>query len=192
MRRSLRESDGGQLMMLAGIVITISFILTALTLSQVSALEKQAAADGPSPIITEWRFLHERLASNFQTAVGPETTNATFNDTVLPTVIATFRNIEAEKGYDTVIRLAGGAAFDRGERHLVDPLAPTKYKATTDDGSVTFTHAIDGKDDGILWQTPCPDPTGPAGGCLGGIYVYVRLTDGAATLEETMLFPLNQ
>lgn len=179
-------------MMLAGIVITISFILTALTLAQVSSLEKQAASDGPSPIVSEWRFLHERLASNFRTAVSAETTNQTFNETVLPTVIATFRNIEAEKGYDTIIRLAGGPTYTPSERNLTDPLDPTRYGATTDDGSVTFSHAIDGVDDGRLWQTPCPDASGPSSGCLGGVYIYVRLTDGTAMLEETMLFPLNR
>lgn len=191
MRRAGRADDAGQLMMLAGIVITISFILTALTLAQVSSLEKQAAADAPSPIAAEWRFLHERLGSNLETAVSAETTNATFRDTVLPTVIATFRNIEAEKGYDAVIRLADAPTFMTNETNLTDPLAATNYKAWTDDGSLNVTWGYDGTPDGLLWQKPCNDPAGPSTGCLGAVYLFVRLTDGNAALEEYVLFPLN-
>jgi hypothetical protein len=187
MARNLRD-DGGQLMLLAGIVITIAFILTALTLSQISSMEKQAASERASPIVGEWRFLHERLASNFKTAVGTETDANGFRDNVLPVVLATFRAIEGEKGYDLIIRLAAGPTFAPSELQLT---SGANYNAVSANGRVTYSHAYDNVNDGLIHQTPCPGVSSPAT-CLGGVYVYVRLTDGTAVLEETVLFPLNQ
>lgn len=196
MRREMR--DDGQLMMLAGIVLTISFILTALTLSQVSALEREAAAETRSPVTTEWRFLHERLGSNLKTAIGPETTIESFKTTILPTVQATFRSVESEKGYDLTIRQAGGALYAApgNEAQLCGP-APAvcvvggNYNAWTWDGRVRFTHVVSGDvEDGILWQSPCPDTSVAA--CIGGVYVHIRMTDGVATMDESVLFATNQ
>lgn len=189
MRKDLRD-DRGQLMMLAGIVITIAFILTALTFSQVSSMEKQAASEGPSPIIAEWRFLHERLASNFRTAVGTETDITDFTTDVMPTVLATFRAIEAEKGYDLLMRLAADPVYDPNESDLLN-LAGTNYDATSADGSATYADTFDGLADGLIHDDPCPD-TSDTDACLSGVYVYVRLTDGTAVMEETILFALNQ
>lgn len=188
-------------MMLAGIVLTISFILTALTLSQVASLEREAAAQGPLPIVAEWRFLHDRLGSNLKTAIAPETTNNTLKTIVLPTVQATFRSVESEKGYDLTLRLAGGAAYATAgnEEDLIDTTpTPDVYKAWTWDGGVQFTDPIDvaapasEREDGIIWQKPCPDPSGPAAGCISGVYVHVQLTDGTSTLSESILFAANR
>lgn len=187
-----RTGDDGQLMLLAGVVLTISFILTALTLSQVSSLEREAAAEAPSPLVAEWRFLHERLATNLDTAIGPDTDNATFQTSILPTIAATFRSVEAEKGYDLVLRAAGGDAFvaNGNEEALVSGSA---YSATTYDESVEFTHGVDNDlTDGTLWQKPCPDSEAPAAGCIVGVYVFVRISDGETTLEESILFATNQ
>lgn len=177
-------------MMLAGIVLTLSFILTALTLAQVTAIEREAAAQGPSTIISEWRFLHARLQSNLKTGVSTETTEQSFVDTVLPTISATFRNLAAEKGYDLVLRLAsdGNYVVTGNEAAL---LSGGNYAATTYDGTVTYSHASDSDMDGILWQQPCPDASAPATGCIGGVYLFVRLSDGTTTLEETILFHAN-
>lgn len=188
--RGIARDDGGQLMLLAGIIVTSAFILTALTLSQVSSLERQAASDKPSPLAAEWRFLHDRLGTNLATAISPDLPNATFESTTFPSIIATFRNIEAEKGYDTVIRLAKGTDFATSEADLLDGTG-TAYYATSDDGAVSFTHAYDLGDDGLLWQAACPDPDAAAG-CIVGVYVYVRISDGASAMEETMLFAVNQ
>lgn len=199
MRRggALRRDENGQLMMLAGIVLTISFILTALTLAQVTALERQAAAEGPDAIVGEWRFLHERLGSNLRTGVGPETTILAFTTTVHPTIAATFRALAAEKGYDLVVRLAGGPEYLYTGNEETTLLSGANYagdpKATTYDGAVTFTHVAPAPtNDGIIWQDPCPDPAGPVGGCIAGVYVYLRLSDGTTSLEESVLFATNQ
>lgn len=188
----LRRDENGQLMLLAGIVLTISFIVTALTLAQVSSLEREAQAQGPQPIIQEWRFLHERLASNVRLGIGYETTQHSFETTVLPAIGATFRSLAAEKGYDLVLRLSGSSFGAKSEHaKLADPGAPTFYDAWAADGSAHYEHGLDPTDDGMIWQNPCPAPS-VTGGCLSGVYLYVRLTDGQATMEEHILFSANQ
>jgi hypothetical protein len=192
--RRVGTRDDGQLLMLAGIVLTISFILTALTLSQVSALERAAAADEPSPLVAEWRFLHERLATNLRTAINPETDNLTFTSEILPTIAATFRSVEAEKGYDLIVRAAGGPAY-AGNGNEASLTSGANYAATTYDGEVTFTHPYStaaALEDGIIWQKPCADNSGPIAGCIGGIYLFVRLSDGETSLEESILYAVNQ
>ena len=181
--------------MLAGIVLTISFILTALTLSQVASLEKQAAQEQPSPIIGEWRFLHDRLASNVRTAVTPETTNQSFNDTVMPTLAATFRALAAEKGYDLVMRKAGGGNFSaNGNEASLLPGAGLTYVGNAYDNSFDFAGVPKDPDttDGVIWQIPCPDSSGPASGCIGGVYLFMRLADASTTVEESVLFAVNR
>ncbi|HET6404330.1 MAG TPA: hypothetical protein VFH78_06760 [Candidatus Thermoplasmatota archaeon] len=194
-----RDDDRGQLMMLAGIVLTISFILTALTLSQVAALEREAAAQGPLSIVNEWRFLHDRLSANLKTAIGPEMSIESFLSTILPTVQATFRAVEAEKGYDLTLRPAAGAIYDAPGNEA--DLAPggTTYNAWSWNGRVRFTHAVPAVpsaaaalDDGVIWETPCPDASAPAAGCITGVYLHVRLTDGTTTLSESILFAANR
>ena len=172
------REDGGQLMLLAGVVLTIAFILTALTLSQVSALEREAAADTSSPLIGEWRFLHERLATNLATAVGPETTEPMFLQTVLPTVIATFRAVEAEKGLDLVLRPAAGAAYANtgNEEALV----------------LAGDWEDDGDANGVLWDEDCAVEGALADGCIVGVYLFMRLSDGESSIQESVRFETNQ
>ncbi|HVM45093.1 MAG TPA: hypothetical protein VM582_04080, partial [Candidatus Thermoplasmatota archaeon] len=175
------------------------FILTALTLSQVAQLEREASGQRDSPIVAEWRFLHERLDSNLKTAVAPETSRDAFATIILPTVQATFRSVEAEKGYDLTLRLAGPAHFAQWgrEANLHDG---TQYNAWSWDGKVPFSHPTSEDpvlDDGIIWRTSppssCPGaPTsGPNAGCMVGVYLNVRLTDGVNTLQESILFATN-
>lgn len=177
-------------MLIAGIVVTIAFLLTALTLTQVSSLQREAAAEKPTPLSAEWRFLRDRLATNLQAAVTADMNNVTFNGTTFPTIAATFRNIEAEKGYDTVIRLAGHwAATNKTEDSIV---AAGAYGNWSYDGAAHYTWAYDGINDGILWQQPCPDSSAPAAGCITGVMAFVHITQGQSTMEEVILFPVNQ
>ena len=189
----MRKDESGQLLMLAGIVLTISFILTALTLSQVAALEKEAAQEAPSPILGEWRFLHDRLTSNVRTAVTPETTNQSFHDAVLPALGATFRALAAEKGYDFVIRKASDGNY-AGNGNEASLIVAGKYANWSHDGAVNFATVDADLDtaDGIIWQKPCPDSSGPAAGCIGGLYLFLRLADATTTIEESVLFAVNR
>lgn len=193
--RLRQRDDRGSLMILAGIILTLGFIVTSLTLAQVSTLEREAAADRASPLIQEWRFLHERLATNLNVSISEETSNDTFENVTLGRISATFRNVQAEKGYDTVIRLANGTfangAWGVSERSLVSNTTLHYEKAYTLAGNLVTADPWDGKDTGMLWQNPCPVP-GPPTGCIVGVYLYVRLSDGDAAVEEIILFPVNQ
>ncbi len=181
--------DEGQLLILAGVVLTLAFIVTSLTLAEVSSLERQAANERTTPIIGEWRFLHERIATNLEVAIAPETTNETFEENLFPRIAATFRNVQEEKGYDTVLRLAG-SSFAESEFDLTNG---THYvNAYTTSGLLVTSDPWDGLDSGILWKTPCPDPSGPAAGCIVGVYLFVRLADPTSSMEETILFAVNQ
>ena len=180
-------------MLLAGIVITIAFLLTSLTLSQVSSLERQAAAEKSTPLAAEWRFLHERLATNLESAVTPDLPLSTFKSATFPTVAATFRNIEAEKGYDATIRLASDAAlYAKGELTITtaDGAGVRSYSAWSSDGEYNFTAVYDGTEDGVLWHASCPDGSGVA--CIAGVLVFMEMTDGTSTMSEVVLFSVNR
>lgn len=185
-------------MLVSGIVITIAFLLTALTLSQVASIERQAASDKPTSLATEWRFLHDRLQTNLQTAVSVDTTNDTFVNTTWPAVAATFRNIEAEKGYDLVLRLAGNTTSGKGTFNLSENQTGTTvggvfstYAATSFDGSVNFNWAADGTDDGLIWSRHCLDQSSGDVWCLQGVLVAMHLSDSTTNIDEVVLLPVN-
>jgi hypothetical protein len=175
-------------MLLAGIVITIAFLLTSLTLSQVSSLERQAAAEKATPLAAEWRFLHDRLQTNLESAVPPDLSLSSFKSTTFPIIASTFRNIEAEKGYDATLRLADSLSrYNKSETSLV---SGASYSAWAADGSYRFTGAYDGTSDGVLWYATCPDTT-HVGGCIVGVLMFVEMTDATGTMSEVILFPVN-
>lgn len=179
--------------MLAGIVLTISFILTALTLAQVASLEKEAAQEASSPIIGEWRFLHDRLTSNVRTAVTAETSIQSFKDSVLPALGATFRSLAAERGYDFVLRLADDGDF-AGNGNEASLIVNGKYANWSHDGATNFSAQPSDADtsDGVLWEQPCAYPGAPLAGCISGLYLYLRLADATTTIEESVLFSVNR
>lgn len=177
-------------MLVSGIVVTIAFLLTSLTLSQLSGLEREAAAEKPAPVAAEWRFLHQRVSANVQVATTPDLSLNAFNATTFPAVAATFRAIEAEKGYDAVIRLAGAhAGLPRSELDLV---SAGKYANWTYDGKVHYAHDYDGVNDGMLWKSPCPDPMAAGPSCIVGVYLYIQLADPTSRMGEFVLVATNQ
>ncbi|MEA3202146.1 MAG: hypothetical protein QOE90_3574 [Thermoplasmata archaeon] len=186
-------------MLVSGIVITIAFLLTALTLSQVSSIERQAAADKPTSLATEWRFLHDRLQTNLNSAVTVDTTNDTFVNTTWPAVAASFRGIEAEKGYDLVLRIAGNNtgglnAFNLTENGtgVTSGGAFNHYSKASFDGSVSYTWNSDHVDDGLIWNPTCLDTTNGAGWCLQGVLVSMHMADATTSIDEVVLFAVNK
>lgn len=174
--------------MLAGIIITLAFIMTSMTLSQVASLERETAAQRPSPLAGEWRFLHERIGSALDVAVDESTTVGHFEETTMPRIISTFRSVQEEKGYDVIIRLVdGSASFDKSEADLIDG---GNYDAWTADGRTHFDHAYDATPDGILVHPTCPLDGGIP--CIVGIYLYIRIQSPDAMIEEYILFAVNQ
>ena len=188
--RGLRRDDDGQLMLVAGIVVTIAFLMTALTLSQVASLEREAAAEKPLPISDEWRFLHDRLSANLQTAVTDDMSKDTFKNVTFPAIAATFRDVEAEKGYDAVFRLAGSGVTSKSESDLVTA-GTYNAKAWTTAG-VQIPGATDGVNDGILMTMTGSCPNGAAVNCIQGVYVFMHLSDGVASMDEVMLVAVDR
>jgi len=179
-------------MLLSGIIITIAFIMTALTLQQVGSLERQAAAEPALTLAAEWRFIHDRVGSNLNVSVTDTMKDASFTSTTFPAVAATFRAAEAEKGYDVTMRLAGsGSMVNKTEWNLVaGSLSTSSYNAWDVNGHVHFTQVNDTANDGLLHQTPCPD--GAAAACISGVLVAVHLSDGSSSLEEVLLYAVDQ
>lgn len=180
-------------MLLAGIVITIAFLLTALTLSQVSSLEREAAGERATPLASEWRFLHSRVATNLESAVPPDLTVATFKSVTFPTIAATFRGIEAEKGYDAVLRLPDSLTrYNLTEQSVVKDVSGTlSYDVWSADGKFHFTAPFDGTYDGVIYYSTCPDTT-VVGGCIAGVLVFLHMTDTASTMSEVVVFSVNR
>ncbi|HWH09424.1 MAG TPA: hypothetical protein VNX21_09510 [Candidatus Thermoplasmatota archaeon] len=183
--------DDGNLMLLAGIVVTIAFVTTALTLSQVATLERQAVTQATSSLGAEWRFIRERIAGSINASVAPDTRNETLLTQTLPAIVATYRGVEAEKGYDVVIRPATlPTLYNRTEWSLLNP-AGTMYDAYTFDGMRVNWAADPNKFDGLLWRSPCADPAGPTTGCISGMVLSIQMTDGESTLHEVLVLATN-
>lgn len=180
-------------MLLAGIILTIAFVTTALTLSQVTALEREAASDPSPEIAGEWRFIRDRLATNLEISVTPEMTASTLTATTIPGVASTFRTVAAEKGYDFVLRLASDPAYyPKSERDLLDPPGSgPNYNALPVKGA-RLTHVRDASQtDGILWSAAgqCADTS--VSTCIQAVLVYVKMSDGTSSMEETLLYRVN-
>ena len=180
-------------MLLSGIVITLAFLLTALTLSQVSSLERQAASEKATPLAAEWRFLRDRVATNLDSAVPADLRVDVFKSVTFPTIAATFRGIEAEKGYDAVLRLADSPTrYNLSEESILvnDGAGGKKYEAWSADGSFHFTAAWDGTNDGVIHYATCPDET-VVGACIAGVVVFLHMTDTSSTMSEVVVYAVN-
>lgn len=186
------RDDSGNLLLLAGIVITIAFVSTALTLSEVASLERQASTESSTSLAAEWRFIRDRLDANLNTSIAVDTEASTYTSVILPSIASAFRTVESEKGFDLVIRPATTTAlYGASEASMLNPPnTGVIYGATPYKGSA-FTFAKDSdQTDGIIWHSPCDDPS-IVGACIQGVVVYVKLSDGTAALNEVILYRVN-
>ena len=187
------NDDGGNLMLLAGIVVTIAFVTTALTLAQVSSLERQAASKPVVTLAGEWRFLRDRLMTSVETAVTVDTSDEVFNETTLPAIVATFRGIEAEKGFDVAIRRATTPEFfNRTETSFLNGLG-TSYSTTSSNGYAIAWAKDSDQTDGIVWEADCSDSgrDGPSTGCIGAVVLSVQLSNGESSMHEVLFVRTN-
>ena len=185
--------DDGNLMLLAGIVVTIAFVSTALTLSQVSALERQAVTEATSSLAAEWRFIRDRLAASVNASITADMRNDTFLQSTLPAIVATYRGVEAEKGFDVVIRPATSLTqYNKTEASLLNPpLTGATYDAYAYDGTRVAWDKDPDTGDGLLWRAPCLDPAAPSTGCIGAVVLSIQMSDGESTLHEVILVATN-
>lgn len=190
-RRAMR--DDGNLMLLAGIVVTIAFVTTALTLSQVATLERQAVTEATSSLAAEWRFIRDRLAASVNASITPDMRNETFLQVTLPAIVATYRGVEAEKGYDVVIRPATSLTlYNKTEASLLSPpVTGASYDAFTFDGKRVAWDKDPDAGDGLLWRAPCLDPGGPATGCISAVVLSLHMSDDESTLHEVLVVATN-
>lgn len=183
--------DDGNLMLLAGIVVTIAFVTTALTLSQVATLERQAVTEATSSLAAEWRFIRDRLAASVNASIAPDMRNDTFLQVTLPAIVATYRGVEAEKGYDVVIRPATSITlYNKTEASLLNG-AGTSYDAYTFDGKRIAWDKDPDTGDGLLWRAPCQDPGGAATGCISAVVLSLHMSNDESTLHEVLVVATN-
>lgn len=182
--------DSGNLMLLAGIVVTIAFVTTALTLSQVSSLERQAVTEATTSLAAEWRFIRDRISSSVESSVVADTGNQTFLTDTLPSIVATYRSVEAEKGFDIVVRVADSLTlYNKTEESLV---SGASYNAWSFDGyPIDWVKDPDVRD-GLLWQAPCDNPDAPVTGCLSGVVLSIQITNGESSLHEVVVVATNR
>lgn len=193
MPRRMRDDERGNLMLLAGIVVTIAFVTTALTLSQVAALERQAVSDATTSLASEWRFIRARLGASVNASITGDMKNETFLTTTLPSLVATYRGVEAEKGFDVVIRPAGVlTSYNKTEQSLLSPpVTGATYDAYAYDGTRINWAADPNTADGLLWRAPCLDSSGPATGCISAVVLSLQMSDGVSSLGEVLVIATN-
>lgn len=190
----MRQDDGGQLLLLAGIVLVMAFVVTAFTLGQVADVEKEASKEQDQSFLTEYRFVHSKLPSIVSGNTGRTTDNVSFN-TTFATTIQSFRNGLASKGYDASIFVAGNAsAAEKAEcTWMSNPLTACAgssgaWRSVVPSGGTQPFDArlpYDGKSDGLVWMC------GQANGALVGVVVQVYLSDGRHSVAETLVVALN-
>ncbi len=207
------REDGGNLLLLAGVILVLAFVGTAFTLQQVQDLEKQVSAEQDSAILSEYRFVRDKVGTTLNDAVSTSTNLDTFKDLVA-TVASNLKVTAGGKGYDLVVKLAADRAglsrtewsftkpgwpdrYTYGDTPvpLPAPTSPTadKYVLWTTDGKVDWRGGTgsgwDGADDGVVWVDACIE--NPAIGCVQAAIVYLYFADSAASIEEFVAYSFN-
>lgn len=178
--------DGGQLLLLAGIILVLMFVVTSITLSEMSSIETDVAREHRAPIADEYDFVETRLNETMNSIVSESTTNSSFN-TTLDSLVGSFEGVQNSKGYDLVVELGGATtpAPKTEDPHFIDG---GQYANVSFDGRRDFTgHNYDGVNDGILWYEEADDDEGH----IKGFVAYIYLADEASRIEGTVLFAVN-
>jgi hypothetical protein len=184
-----RGDDGGQMLLLAGFILVLAFVVTALTLTEVADLEKRVAESPGVQLTSEFRFVREKVGTTLAGALGVASDNTTFDNTFL-SMQSTFKNVEHEKGLDVAITLAGANAnAPSPESSFVAAGAYDELRSW--DNAIEYDGArYDGTDDGILWTKKGRCST-TATGCVSGAVIHIFLTDGVTTIRETVVYAIN-
>lgn len=182
-RRAGRDrgtDDRAQLLLLAGFILVMMFLVTSITLSKIASIEAEVARDQRAPIGDEFDFVRSRTNSTMNSLVDTSTSNASFNDT-LDSLRSSFSDVETSKGYDLVLELAG--ATTPAPRKEAGPFAGAgTYENASYDGVRAFCdEAYDGVNDGIFWYD----------GHVKGFAAYVYLADHKSSIESTVIFAVN-
>lgn len=186
--RSRNEGrDRAQLLLLAGFILVIMFVLTSLTLSKIASIEADVARDHRAPVVDEFDFIRSRTNSTMNTLVDSDTSNSSFNDS-FSSLRSSFQDVENGKGYDLVLELAGSTtpAPKTEEGIYVD--GSDLYQNVSFDGLRDFDgESYDGVNDGILWYQGAGDSSAH----IKGFAAFIHLSDHESRIEATVLFSVN-
>lgn len=186
-RNRSRGRDGGQLLLLAGFILVIMFVVTSLTLSKISSIEADVARDHQAPILDEFDFVRSRTNETMNSLVDTDTSNASFNDS-LSSLRSSFQDVENAKGYDLVLELAGSTTSAPATEEELYVDGSDEYQNVSFDGARDFDgEPYDGADDGILWYQEAGDSSGH----IKGFGAYIYLADHESRVESTVLFAVN-
>jgi photosystem II stability/assembly factor-like uncharacterized protein len=172
--------DKGQLLLLAGFILIMMFVVTSLTLSKISNIEADVAGEHQAPVTDEFDFIRSRLNETMNSLVDTGTTNSSFNET-FSSLRGSFSDVENSKGYDLVLELAGSTtpAPQKESGPFVDP---DGYQNVSFDGERDLVcKPYDGVNDGIIH----------AEGFIQGFVAYIYLADNYQRVESTTLFAVN-
>lgn len=218
LKANCRARDEGSLMIVSGILLVLAFAVTALTLSQIADLEKRVASESSTPIISEYRFLREKLGSTLADSVTRQTTTTEFG-TIFSSAQSELKALAHQGGYDLLIYLADGErALGKQEWSYTDLGHPSRYSGVPPagyvspnavgigadpeyalrayDNSFNWEQAYggdevdyDGTEDGMLRTSACQSE--PTESCIQGAIVWFYLADQTIAIEEFIVYGLN-
>jgi len=192
-RRAAR--DGGQLLILAGVVLILAFVISAFAVSEL-ATEQQKLQRGPDSELPKlFREVRDKVAGTMHGLSFGRIENAT--------LMAHFDSTRAEleqqgrsHGVHTVLRLANATDAYAVKTERANFTAPGGGAAQCPDGNRTYAlkshngsrdwtgKAYDCADDGIVWDMDERKAS--------GLVVYLFMADRSARIEETLAIALNK
>lgn len=114
-------------MIVSGILLVLAFAVTALTLSQISDLEKRVASEASTPILSEYRFLREKLGSTLKDSVTRQTTPTEFKS-IFASAQSELKALAHQAGYDLLLyRAEPSRGLDKTEWSFTDLGRPDRY-----------------------------------------------------------------
>jgi hypothetical protein len=186
----VRGRDEGQVLILAGVVLILAFLLAAFAVTELNSEQQHLQRGTESDLPKLFRETREKVANTMDGLAY----TAIDNTTLLSRFDSTRSELEQQgraRGVNVVLRLANGS----------DLLAPRAELAnfTSGNGASCNAHAYnmvsynasrdytgwawDCGDDGIVYDVTT--------GRIKGVLIYLFLSDPAARLEETFAVALN-
>jgi hypothetical protein len=193
------RGEGGQLLILAGVVLILAFLLAAYTVSELGAEQQRLQRGTETDLPKLYREFRDKLASAMNGLAYDTISNAT----LATHIEATRLELEHQgrgRGVHVAVRLAnatdelapknetahftsaGGTWDCDGAGPPND--APRRYTVSSYNGSRAYTAVdYDCGNDGIIWDRTVERPT--------GVLLHLFLSDRAARIEETFAVALN-
>lgn len=205
--RRAASRDEGQMLILAGAVLVLSFLLAALSVTELSAQEIALEQDPEGKLATTFHETRDELTQALQGLVLPQTTNGTLYG-YFASQKAEFEERGRAHGLYVVLGMGNETQITNGD-HLETVATQSEKRHMTsggaastcnDDSDLYTVWAYDGSrnynavkwdcgDDGILWDDILPRDDGA--GEIRGIAVYLVMASETARIEENFVIALN-